>query len=67
LGIRRIDLEPACVNLSQRKGLPWRLFQFGAQDWMDGNYRNGDDYSGVAGQAWDRGSEAAMRFTRQQG
>jgi hypothetical protein len=42
-------------------------FQFGAQDWMDGNYRNGDDYSGVAGQAWDRGSEAAMRFTRQQG
>jgi hypothetical protein len=42
-----------------------REFQIGSQDYMDGNHRNGDHYDGVAGQAWDRGHEAAMRFTRQ--
>jgi hypothetical protein len=42
-------------------------FQVGAQDYMDGNHRNGDNYNGVAGQAWDRGANAAMRFTQQHG
>ena len=40
-------------------------FQLGAQDWTDGNYRAGENYTGVAGQALDRGAEAASRFVRQ--
>jgi hypothetical protein len=41
-----------------------KAFQIGSQDYMDGNYNNpyGDGYEA---QAWDRGMEAAMRFTSQ--
>jgi hypothetical protein len=40
-------------------------FAKGAEDYMDGVFES--SLTGVEAQAWDRGSEAAMRFTRQSG
>lgn len=44
-------------------------FQEGAEAYMDRKYDNPytDPRDGVKAQAWDRGLEAAMRFTRQHG
>ena len=38
-------------------------FHKGAEDYMDG--RHDCPFRGVSAQAWDRGHEAAMRYTRQ--
>ena len=40
-------------------------FHKGAEDYMDG--RHDCPFAGVSAQAWDRGHEAAMRYTRQLG
>jgi hypothetical protein len=42
-------------------------FADGVDAYMDRNYENPftDPRDGVKAQAWDRGAEAAMRFTRQ--
>jgi hypothetical protein len=40
-------------------------FQRGAEDYMD--LRLNNPFRGVSAQAWDRGAECAMRFTRQHG
>jgi hypothetical protein len=41
-------------------------FDEGITDYMEGRYRNPYDspFDGVAAQAWDRGSEYAMRVVR---
>jgi hypothetical protein len=41
-------------------------FAKGAEDYMDSKF-DCPFAGGVDGQAWDRGMEAAMRFTRQHG
>jgi hypothetical protein len=40
-------------------------FEVGFQDYMAGRFRH-RDYDGVAGQAYDRGSNAAMQWQRVQ-
>ena len=40
-------------------------FQVGAEDYMDGHFQNPFGSSSVEAQAWDRGAEAANRFTHQ--
>jgi hypothetical protein len=42
-----------------------QAFQLGAQDYMDRAPLR--DFPDVDGQAYDRGAEAAMRYTRQKG
>jgi hypothetical protein len=43
-------------------------FQLGSQDYMDRRHDNPFGIEqGLKAQAWDRGAEAAMRFTRQHG
>jgi hypothetical protein len=40
-------------------------FQVGAEDYMDSHFQNPFGSSSVEAQAWDRGAEAASRFTHQ--
>jgi len=40
-------------------------FDEGFRDYQLGNYSYGARYHGVAGQAWDRGAECAMKWARQ--
>jgi hypothetical protein len=44
-------------------------FQIGSESYMDGRYENPYHAAndGLRAQAWDRGAECAMRFTRQHG
>lgn len=44
-------------------------FAKGAENYMDRNYEcpYSEPHQGLHAQAWDRGAECAMRFTRQHG
>ena len=44
-----------------------QAFQVGAEAFMDHRYTHRYSSDSVEAQAWDRGHEAAMRFTKQHG
>ena len=50
---------------NRRQMIAAQEFHKGAEDYMDG--RHDCPFAGVSAQAWDRGHEAAMRYTRQLG
>lgn len=60
------EISKQTFNQIAAEYAPYNLFpefQHGAEAYMDRLYTN--PYDNVAAQAWDRGAEAAMKYTRQ--